>query len=116
MIIECSLDHSGGNIASPELDLATGAVASTFDTCLSRCSRTKACKAVSWLSGPKNCYLKGTIGTGKTNTGVWGARVNGTRNDAVVSSSSSSSSKAPSATPVVKLRRRAAFGGIDWTG
>ncbi|KAK4969922.1 hypothetical protein LTR66_011603 [Elasticomyces elasticus] len=91
-VIECYVDHAGGDIKS------TGQAAATFQTCVDRCSATTGCAAFSWVSGPKNCYLKSTLGVGKTNTGVWGGKL---------LPSSSSSSAVTTSTAAARRRTRA---------
>lgn len=68
-IVECGINYaSSGNMPS------TGSYqAPTMELCIQNCSGTPGCVGVDWATGPKNCYLKQTIGTRSGNSGVIGA-------------------------------------------
>ncbi|KAH0358077.1 alpha/beta-hydrolase, partial [Aureobasidium melanogenum] len=80
-VIECGIDHSGGDMASTSVK--------NFEGCIAACATTSGCVDVS-LSGSA-CYLKKTLGAAVTNSGILGARYIG-----IASSSSASSSTASS--------------------
>ncbi|USW48743.1 Putative carbohydrate-binding WSC, PAN/Apple domain, alpha/Beta hydrolase [Septoria linicola] len=73
-LIECGIDHAGGDIASTTV--------SSFQGCVDACAQNSQCVDVS-LSGSA-CYLKGTLGAAVSNAAIWGAKL-------VTSQSSSSS-------------------------
>jgi hypothetical protein len=64
--IECGINYAAGNIAG------TGATTATMELCIASCLNTASCVGGNWLPGPKNCYLKSTIGTKSSNAGVDG--------------------------------------------
>ncbi|KAI4719393.1 alpha/beta-hydrolase [Aureobasidium sp. EXF-10727] len=80
-VIECGIDHSGGDMASTSVKNLEG--------CIAACATTNGCVDVS-LSGAA-CYLKKTLGAAVNNGGILGARFIGT-----VSTVSSSSLTSPS--------------------
>lgn len=67
--VQCYVDHSGGD---------SGYVgAATLDACITTCSTTAGCVAVSWVPGsPGTCWLKTTLMSAVSNSGVWGAVLN----------------------------------------
>lgn len=74
-LIECGIDHQGGDLTS------IGGV--DFAGCINACATTAGCVDVS-LSGSA-CYEKSVLGAAVSNAGIWGAKL-------ITSSSSSSSS------------------------
>src|SRR5579871_6363724 len=63
-VIQCFEDTASGNIAS--------STTQTFQACMDACANTVNCARVSWVSGPKVCYMKSSVGTASSNTNVWG--------------------------------------------
>lgn len=63
-LIECGVDHSGGDLTSLSV--------SSFAACVDACAQNSQCVDVS-LSGSA-CYLKSTLGAAVSN-GVWGAKL-----------------------------------------
>ncbi|THW52879.1 alpha/beta-hydrolase [Aureobasidium pullulans] len=78
-VIECGIDHAGGDMASTSVKNLEG--------CIAACATTAGCVDVS-LSGSA-CYLKKSLGAAVNNGGVLGARFVGT---AATSSTSVSTS------------------------
>jgi hypothetical protein len=74
-VIECGIDHQGGDMGSKYVD--------SFQACIDACDQTAGCVDVS-LSGSA-CYMKSSLGPAVAASYVLGARL-------VVSSSSSASS------------------------
>lgn len=67
-VVECGINYSMGNMPG------TGTYQPlTMELCIQNCSGTPGCAGVVWQTGPKYCYLKQTIGTRSSNTGVIGA-------------------------------------------
>ncbi|KAK8257222.1 WSC domain-containing protein [Phyllosticta capitalensis] len=85
-IIECGIDHAGGDLGAPTYPY-------DFGLCINQCASTSGCVDVSFNGGP--CYMKGSVGAAVANSGIWGARL------LTGSSSVSSSSASSSATLVV---------------
>lgn len=87
-LVECFTDHLGGDLSSTRT--------STLDACITTCSTTTGCIAVSWVPGaPGFCYMHSTLTAASTNNGVWGAVLT---SSAVVTSSSVSKTPSPSST------------------
>ncbi|KAI4791440.1 alpha/beta-hydrolase, partial [Aureobasidium sp. EXF-8846] len=84
-VIECGIDHSGGDMASTSVKNLEG--------CIAACATTNGCVDVS-LSGSA-CYLKKTLEAAGNNGGLLGARFIG------IASTSSSSSLASSSSSLV---------------
>ncbi|KAG9533791.1 alpha/beta-hydrolase, partial [Aureobasidium melanogenum] len=80
-VIECGIDHSGGDMASTSVK--------NFEGCIAACATTSGCVDVS-LSGSA-CYLKKTLGAAVTNGGILGARFIGNASPSSASSSTASS-------------------------
>ena len=61
---KCGTDHPGGDIGAVE--------AKTFDSCVGICDATVDCIGFAWVggNGPGECYLKGRITEGETNSNV----------------------------------------------
>ncbi|KAK6000364.1 hypothetical protein QM012_003610 [Aureobasidium pullulans] len=81
-VIECGIDHSGGDMASTSVKNLEG--------CIAACATTNGCVDVS-LSGSA-CYLKKTLGAAVNNGGILGARFIGIASSPSSSSASSASS------------------------
>ncbi|KAK4955962.1 hypothetical protein LTR10_006901 [Elasticomyces elasticus] len=64
-MIECGIDHQGGDLSSLQV--------SGFAQCVDACDSTKGCVDVS-LSGSA-CYLKKTLGKAVSNSGIRGAKL-----------------------------------------
>jgi hypothetical protein len=63
-LIECGIDHQGGDMSSASV--------SSFKACVDLCDKTAGCVDVS-LSGAA-CYLKKTLGAAIANSGILGAK------------------------------------------
>jgi hypothetical protein len=63
-LIECGIDHRGGDMKSASV--------SSFQACVDLCDATAGCVDVS-LSGAA-CYLKSTLGAAIANSGILGAK------------------------------------------
>ncbi|GIZ48665.1 hypothetical protein CKM354_001171600 [Cercospora kikuchii] len=94
-VIECGIDHTGGDLASTQVN--------SFAECVDTCSRNAKCVDVS-LSGVA-CYLKSALGPSVQNAGVLGARLlppaqdcPGSRTTTTSRSSSSTSSRTATST------------------
>ncbi|RDW89749.1 hypothetical protein BP6252_01781 [Coleophoma cylindrospora] len=84
-LIECGVDHSGGDMSSPN-----GQYASGLSSCIAQCDARAGCVDVS-LSGSA-CYLKSSVGAAISN-GVFGARLlSGASSSATSLTSSTASS------------------------
>jgi poly(3-hydroxybutyrate) depolymerase len=83
-VIECGIDHSGGDMSSLSVK--------NFEGCIAACATTTGCVDVS-LSGSA-CYLKKTLGGAVNNGGILGARFIG-----IASTTSSSSLASPLSSP-----------------
>ncbi|KAI4747168.1 alpha/beta-hydrolase [Aureobasidium sp. EXF-12298] len=81
-VIECGIDHSGGDMSSLSVKNLEG--------CIAACATTTGCVDVS-LSGSA-CYLKKTLGAAVNNGGILGARFIGIASTSSSSSASLSSS------------------------
>jgi len=64
-LIECGIDHAGGDMGSVSVK--------TFSDCINACANTAGCVDVS-LSGVA-CYMKKTLGSAITNSGILGAKL-----------------------------------------
>lgn len=64
-LIECFVDHSGGDMGSVSVD--------SFQGCIDACATTPGCVDVSKSGGA--CYMKSSLGDAHDNGGVWGAKV-----------------------------------------
>lgn len=93
-VIECGIDHSGGDMSSTSVK--------SFEGCIAACATATSCVDVS-LSGSA-CYLKRTLGTAVTNGGILGARFIG-----YASTSSSSASSSPASSSSSALFSTASF-------
>lgn len=89
--VQCNIDHTGGDLKM--------VYTSSLDQCISTCSTTNNCQAVSWVPGTPNgpCYMKSIILTGNANTRVWGA---------IIQSGSTSSTSSISSTTMVSHNSR----------
>lgn len=65
--IECSVDHSGGDLSS--------VTTASLDACIAQCASTSSCVDVSYVPSNGMCYLKSQLNAGVVNTSVWSARV-----------------------------------------
>ncbi|RDW69904.1 hypothetical protein BP5796_08301 [Coleophoma crateriformis] len=83
-LIECGVDHSGGDMSSPN-----GQYASGLSSCIAQCDARAGCVDVS-LSGSA-CYLKSSVGAAVSN-GVFGARLLSVPSSSATSLTSSTSS------------------------
>lgn len=68
--IECGTDRNAGDMAAPN-----GQHANTLEACIAQCEARAGCILVDYATGPKACYLKSTLGSTMTNSGVIGARL-----------------------------------------
>lgn len=66
-IVECNTDRQGNDMG---LTYASG-----LDSCINSCSTTNGCVDVSWVTSNGFCYLKNSLSTPQTNSGVYGARL-----------------------------------------
>ena len=66
-LIQCYIDHAGSDLS------ADGQVTASFQICLDQCASTSSCVAITWMDKSGKCYKHKQIGTGKVNTGAWGA-------------------------------------------
>ncbi|KAK3674902.1 hypothetical protein LTR78_005246 [Recurvomyces mirabilis] len=80
-LIECNIDHAGGDLS--------WSYVSSFTDCIDSCDSTAGCVDVS-LAGAA-CYRKSTLGAAVSNGGVWGAKLVGSTSSIAVGSSSTSS-------------------------
>ncbi|USW53609.1 Putative carbohydrate binding module family 20, glycosyl hydrolase, family 13, catalytic [Septoria linicola] len=96
-LIECGVDHFGGDLASVQVSSTNG-----FKQCIDACASNSACVDVS-LSGVA-CYLKHSVGTNVYND-VYGAKLitsasSSTQPSSTSSSATSTSSSCPVASTV----------------
>jgi len=93
--VACGINHSGGDMPAPN-----GATTLSIEACVASCAARSGCVVVAWLPGPKNCYMKSTVGAAKSQPGVWSALkvVEVSDNAGSNSSASTAHTKASSAT------------------
>lgn len=89
-LIECFIDHSGGDMGGISVD--------SFQGCIDLCATTPGCVDVS-LSGSA-CYRKSSLSGPHDNGGVWGAKVVEASLSSVSSTSTSMSSTEATASTV----------------
>ncbi|KAK8172020.1 WSC domain-containing protein [Phyllosticta citrichinensis] len=88
-VIECGVDHAGGDLGAPTYPY-------DFGLCINQCASTTGCVDVSFNGGP--CYMKGSVGAVVSNAGIWGARLFA-GSSGIASSSSAPASASPTVTP-----------------
>ncbi|KAK7562923.1 WSC domain-containing protein [Phyllosticta citricarpa] len=89
-IIECGVDHAGGDLGAPTYPY-------DFGICINQCASTPGCVDVSFNGGP--CYMKSGVGAAVSNAGIWGARLFTGSTSGVASLSSAPASAPPTVTP-----------------